>query len=372
MGDFHRLRLLGLGLAAALLASSAAAAPRLTDAQSHPLEVGGPLPRLAWGDLPGPDRAYLGVSAPEATTEDVPGEILLVEFFNVHCQSCMAQAPVMAELTALIAADEDLAGNAKILGVAEGNTADEVAAFRARYGLSFPLIPDPEFLAYHAFGNPGGTPYTVLCVRRDGGWIVATTHLGAITTPMLPFYDMKRYRNLDPSLFQGLAEEASAFQVVRKPPVLQMPEDEVVRRILEAPAFRGRDARAEALDLPHTGRAWRIEAPGGPYFARVFSVAPVCDICHALHFVAVFDRYGEVAEVVKLRISRYGNQEISEEDLAFLRARLRGFNAFRPRMFDPAVDAVSGATMSSSLVFDALRNAGAFFQDLIDAGLVSP
>jgi hypothetical protein len=79
-----------------------------------------------------------------------------------------------------------------------------------------------------------------------------------------------------------------------------------------------------------------------------------------------------VADFLKIRITWYGNQEISEQDVSFLRGRLRGFSAFRPRIFDPGVDSISGATMSSSLVFNALARSGDLFEDLIEAGHVSP
>ncbi len=359
--------LLGAAVPAALASQT-----RVVSTASQRLEIGSPLPAIAWEGLPGVDREYLGVEGPVSSTDDVAGEILVLEFLNTHCQSCMAQAPVMRELQILIDTDPELKGRARILAIAEGNTADETAAFRKRYRLPFPVVPDPGFRAFHAFGNPGGTPYTLLCVRRAGRWIVATEHLGAITTALLPYYDMKRYRGLDPSLFQGLAAERSAFRVLRRPPELRMPDAEIAERIRRAPRFQDQDVGVEPLELPGAGRAWRITGTGGSYFARLFSVAPVCDICHALHFVAVFDRFGEVAEFVPLRITKFGNQELSAEEVAFLRSRLLGFSGFRPRMFDPAADAVTGATMSSSLVFDALRNAGAFLQALIDEGLVVP
>ena len=197
---------LALAAAVVLTATTAEAAAQVVEVVGDRLEIGEPLPVIRWDGLNEAQSSYLAVPGAQGSSDAIPGEILLVEFFNVPCQSCVAQAPVMVKLQELIDSEPELKGKTRILGVAQGNTAREVESFRADHGIPFPLIPDPRFVAYHTFGNPGGTPYTVLAVKRDGRWIVATTHLGAITTPMLPFFHMKPYRNLDPSLFKGLAE----------------------------------------------------------------------------------------------------------------------------------------------------------------------
>jgi hypothetical protein len=100
--------------------------------------------------------------------------------------------------------------------------------------------------------------------------------------------------------------------------------------------------------------------------------AKVCNVCHDIFFVVVFDDGGTVVGLTPITITKYKNVELDEKDVAFLRSRVVGRRLSPPVVFDPAVDAVSTATMSSSLVFDTLRRLGDGWAALVSAGKAQP
>ena len=109
----------------------------------------------AWLPLPEPaqHRTYLGLH-PEAVTfvlEDVEGEVLFVELFDMYCHRCQKVAPAANELYRLLQ-ERGYGGRIKMLGIAMGNTEFEAETFRQRFRPAFPVVPDRGKAVSRALG----------------------------------------------------------------------------------------------------------------------------------------------------------------------------------------------------------------------------
>ena len=96
--------------------------------------------------------------------------------------------------------------------------------------------------------------------------------------------------------------------------------------------------------------------------------AKVCNVCHDIFFIVVFDDGGLVVNLAPIIITKYKNVEFDANDVAFLKSRVVGRLLSREIVFDPTVDAVSTATMSSALVFDTLRRLRETWAGMVKAG----
>ena len=75
-----------------------------------------------------------------------------------------------------------------------------------------------------------------------------------------------------------------------------------------------------------------------------------------------------VTDFFPLEITKYGNIPWTDEDIAKMRNNLVGRNIFEPFEFNPKVDAVTTATMSSSMVYESMDMAKEHFKDFYDYG----
>jgi hypothetical protein len=84
---------------------------------------GGAFPDLAFDELAAAeDYGTLGLttSAGPVRLSQVPGDLLVLEFFNEHCFNCQRQAPLM-ESFFRASSSGDLAGRVRVLGVGVGS-----------------------------------------------------------------------------------------------------------------------------------------------------------------------------------------------------------------------------------------------------------
>jgi len=126
------------------------------------------------------DRRYLGMNKGMFDfnkkkfffLKEIQADYIILEFLNRYCVSCLSQAPIINRLYRKILHDDSLRDRIKILGIGVGNNQKEMHQFRTDNKVSFPIVPDQEFAAYEAIGDPGGTPYFLILRKcwQNRGW----------------------------------------------------------------------------------------------------------------------------------------------------------------------------------------------------------
>ncbi len=321
--------------------------------------LGAVFPDMEFGPLLAPeDYTYLGLTAREGGFRlgEVPGELLVMEFFSPYCLTCQRQGRYLETFHRAVR-DGDLAERVRLLTVGVGSRAKELLKFRSELGLSYPVTADTFFERLLELGDPGGTPFTVFLLRREGRWVLADFHLGFQGDAEL----MARSRALVEGRAEVVADTAEDGDRDHHPPLglSEVEQAQRARQFLSRVA--GEDVRVVTVVLPNQGRVYQTLAadgsPGG-LFARIASRDPVCDVCHAVHFLFAFDAAGQVRGFEPIHVTKYGNELWSAEDVARLDGRLRN-RLMAELAFDVEVDAVTSATMSSALIFDEVRRTAA-------------
>ncbi len=327
-------------------------------------QLGEPFPDMAFETLlESGDYEALGLPRGHGPfrLSEVTGDLLLLEFFNRYCLTCQRQAPYLASFHETVRSG-DLAGRVRVLSVGAGNRAKELGSFRREFGAGYPIAPDPFFDRLLELGDPGGTPFTAFLLRREGSWILADFHLGLQGDTEL----LARSRVLLEGR-AGTVRASAAGAPDRRHPPLAMPQPEQEDR---ACAFLSRvggtPVTVEARNLPDGARVFVARGADGAatgLYARIGSRDPVCDVCHAIHFLFAFDAQGRVRGFEPIHVTKYGNELWDARDIARMDRALAGKPMAELR-FDPEVDSVTSATMSSALIFDEVRRAAALLAEL--------
>ncbi|MBE0617390.1 MAG: TlpA family protein disulfide reductase [Proteobacteria bacterium] len=299
------------------------------------------------------DYSRLGLSRREGPVllSEVPGDVLVLEFFNKSCVPCQRQVRYLEAFYREVEGGE-LRGRVRVLAVAAGNQAKYLSKYRESRGLTYPITADPQFDQWRRLGEPGRTPFTVFLRKKGGQWVLANSYFGV----QLENEFMTHTRGA-----LGGVVEPNHPRVVEVPAAqhFQLPLDATgvkaaAERLLRRAAKR--EVTAELLILPGGERLYRARDGGRALdlYARLATREPVCEVCHAVHFLFAFDSKGRVLGFEPIHVTKYGNEEWDQDDNQFFESRLAG-RAMRGLDFDPEMDAVSMATMSSALIFDEVR-----------------
>ncbi len=335
-------------------------------------------PLIAFGDsfpelaltLSGPDHdfSYLGLDAgARFTPGQISAELLLVELLNVHCVHCQQQAPSYNELYKLIETTPAARGRIKLLGIAVGNLPEEVAAFRRTYQVPFPIVADPSFAAHRALGG-SATPFSIY-VRQDSSsrpGVVAKTHLGLNADVQKVFAELRQIAGADAAALRRQGAAAARKRTAITP---LYNDEQLADRVQQAFRKTGGELVAFGPDELHSGRrvytaVMRRAEQSARLFAEVASRQTVCDICHDVHFIYIFDTTTRIVGFEPLQVTKYGNLAWNDQEVEWMRRRVMGQYLTAPRPFDPEVDAVSSATISSAIIFDSLAQGEALIEEL--------
>jgi len=345
----RRFRILVLGLFTACSAPATG---------SGPAEIG-----LAPGDLfpdlrfdalvDSEDYGSLGLHRAEGafSLSEVPGDVLLLDFFNSRCIPCQRQVRSVQEFFEDIAAS-GLDQQVRVLAVAAGNQHKYLPRFRAKRGLRFPIAADPTLERWRAFGQPGRTPFAVLLVRRAEGWVLADAHVGVRDEAWFREETLGHLAGGRPAEM-----EVSSLGQEGIPPALESEEEgRVVTRFLSRVVSR--PVGVEPITLPDDSVIFRAAGAqsGSVLYARAGRRAPLCEICSGAYFLFAFDGTGRILGFEPILVHKWGNTPWTDSDARFLEGRLAGQNVSTLH-FDEEVDAVTSATISSAIIFDEIRQA---------------
>lgn len=110
--------------------------------------------------------------------------ILLIEVFSTYCTSCPKNVPILNTVYSAVEDDPVLKGKVKVIGIAVGNTGNEIESFKKEYKVLYPVLSDLLFTLHKSLGNPR-VPYTILIRKNVKGNIVVYVHQGVIDSPDL-------------------------------------------------------------------------------------------------------------------------------------------------------------------------------------------
>jgi hypothetical protein len=321
------------------------------------------------------EREYLGLPEGETfTLSRVKADLVLVEILSVYCYSCKKQAPVYNQLFKLIESVPATKGRIKIIGIAAGNGDLEVKDFRETNKVPFPVIPDPYFEMHKAIGG-SRTPFSIY-VRQDSSGrpgITAGTHLGPNLKYRQVFADLGILMNKEIAAILKESQNKTG-EVVTVKAILSEKERQAKARKVFA-TFAGEVKNFQKISLKNSSRSVYtcvIEHQGKSrrFFAEVISRAPACVDCHDTHFIYAFDAAGQILRFEPLQLTKYGNELWSVEDVAKMRRRVLGKSISKRLVFNPEVDAVSTATITSAAIFDSLSQGEMLLKELKEMGLI--
>jgi peroxiredoxin len=341
--------------------------------ETKPLGFAIPFPDLIFAQsLSREDQDYLGLPFKKIFSfREITGNLILVEFLSTYCVNCQRQAPIFNEVYSLIERDPRLKGKVKMIGIAAGNNLNEVQLFKKAYHIPYPILSDARFDAHTAVGSPR-TPFSIW-VRRDAqrNSIVVSTHLGLIESVKSTLDETRAVLQYNLALLKPKKGEIYEGDAL-KPPI---PEEELVLKARAGMEVSGgKVLQIEKISLTDKDWIYVGKVDFGTHqknlFSKLASRRAVCDICHDTFFIYTFDPDGKIIDVVPVQLTKIDNLNWTEEDIKKLKGRTIGRSILKPFSFDPAVDSVSGATITAALVFDSLDKAKVIFEKLKKEGYV--
>jgi thiol-disulfide isomerase/thioredoxin len=321
------------------------------------------------------DLTYLGLTEQKPfSLGDVQAELIVLELLNIYCTSCQKQAPIYNEIYALVEKDPIMKGKVKWMGVGIGNNENEVEFFRKSKDIPFPILTDTKFKLYEAIGGPGGirTPLTIL-VRKDnkGRGIVVDSHMGFRRDKDEIVEGIKAALQYDIAYLEVQEGKRVTLPVTEKlkPPI----SDEELLAKIKAEMVAAGGVVEEIRRIPPEDEylfVGKLKINGGErkLFAKVVSWPPVCDICHDIHFVYLFDQEGKITGFIPLHLTKFGNRVWDEKDIQAMKNRLIGRSILQPFEFNRDVDAVSRATITSIVIFQRLDKGKEIYTALMKQG----
>ncbi len=333
--------------------------------------------------FPVEDMDYLGlphkffglIKGASFSVKNINAEVILLEYSNKYCFACQVQAPVMNKVFSMVQKDPDLKGRVKFIAIGVGNKQKEVDSFRQEMQIPFPIVPDPEYVAYEAIGEPGVTPFTIILRRANSRHIAVLSKAGLIREPEIILKNLKD--SLTPEWDQLIKKYGtpSVQQSKEQRPQLHYSQQELLIKAKESMQNpKWKFLGVSKFSLLNGEEIYVGEIQAGKrksyLFCKLVSRLPSCDICHATHFFLVFNEKGMIVNFLPLEVTKDMNRPWDEQDVEKMKKRLIGRSILEPRNFDARVDSISSATLTAALIIDSINRAKDLYEGLKGEGYI--
>ncbi|MBW2108177.1 MAG: hypothetical protein JRI36_05855 [Deltaproteobacteria bacterium] len=155
--------------------------------------------------------------------------------------------------------------------------------------------------------------------------------------------------------------------------VIPVSDEVLLCKVKEALSETGvRMGTLRKVDLDDYGMVYVSESKEGkrPVLARLVARRVPCGDCHDVFFLYVFDS-SRILRFIPVSITKRYNKPWTADDVGKIEKRFIGRDFSEKVPFNPAVDAVTSATMSSKIVFNSLNETRQVYKRLAELGYVS-
>ncbi len=331
--------------------------PQILKAQNkEKLKVGDYFPQIKlFQNFTEEELNYLGlIKSDSFSVDQINGEIIIVEFLNKYCGSCQSQVPVFNRLYEQIEKNKNLKGKVKFIGICAGNNAYQVSTFKEQQNILFPLVIDPDYLAYNAVGQPRA-PFTIILKNEHkNSPIVTAVHPGFEDNNEKYISEIKMALKLSGQeiikMKVNIAEDVEDREI-------RLNENEVIEKIrhefLQSKIIVNELNKIEKIkeyniyeaEIKNKNKLEKI------FVMEVYSPT-VCDVCHDVHFWFSFNEFGKVLHFNSILLTKMDNEDWSEKEINKMRQFIVGENLNQKFSFDPEVDGITSATISAAIIFD--------------------
>ncbi len=297
---------------------------------SSNLKINFPFPKIFINAtyLSSKEKEYLGLkkNCKKFLIKEIKAEFVILEFINVYCFACQKQAPNFNKFYRNLKDRK----NIKFLAIALGNCKNEIINFKKRFKIKFPIVPDEKFEIYEKIGGTR-TPFTL--ILKDNKIIYG--HLGLISN-----YS---------ELYSVLLDKKSFIKIVKNEKF--KPEPISDNLVIEKIKLKLK----KISDVKKFKTYYKVFADGKVFYVVPVSSSSVCNICHPVQFIYIVNNNGKIYDFIPIYLTKRFNKKWNQHEIDKIRSRLIGKNIFKDLLFNKKIDAVTSATITSSMIFHLIN-----------------
>jgi hypothetical protein len=233
-------------------------------------------------------------------------------------------------------------------------------------------VPDDKYEIHQLIGQPP-TPFFIFAQPYGNGQLlVLDSYLGRLEDTDKLFSMVNSAFKMSTSKSVVALNKKQDYKV-QEELVIPITENELMKKVSQSLAVKGEQPdKIIKIDLEELGKIYAGVQVGSKrrIFARVVARKIPCVDCHDVFYIYSFDDTGKFIQFIPISISKLDNEKWDEKDINKMQNNFKGKSLLKERHFNPKVDAISSATISSKLIYNSMGETELVIRKLIDIGYI--